>query len=69
MKIRLNRTSNDHLVNDGERTVEEFEVTPDLLCHEMVGWEWQESKWDAATQTLTIYVWDTAEPEAYLEQA
>ena len=56
MKIIFNRTSNDHLISDsGERTVEEFEVNPEDFNHEMVGWEFQTSTFDAHKDELKIF--------------
>lgn len=69
MKIIFNRTSNDQLVSDtGERTVDVFEVEPENFNHEMVGWEFQESKYNKESDELTIFTWDKTEPQDYVDE-
>ena len=69
MKIIFNRTTNDKLISkSGKNTVEIFTVDPNDFTHEMVGWQFQESKFNKEKNELTIYIWDMAEPVDYLEQ-
>jgi len=75
MKLQIERKYNDQLVNNGVQSVDRYDVdnsgkpmtfSPELLNLEMIGWEWQESKYDVDTDTLIIYVHDMCIPEDYL---